>query len=376
MITCLSQCVVYLVISVGASVWIFLPQDANNLDELVGPNSSTVYWRGFGQWPLPMKGTECFLKAPNATTTGARILVPAPPKTGSTSMQFALQALGYRTYKMEDYVFFMGPVFRALATGKTGTISGGELPSLVASLRGCGVEAIFTDALDIIVPFPELYRATPGAKVILTERAFEVTHKSIFGFAKFLNGKNKLGNVMYGGYRALPWHPLLWSLGLGLEDLLAEGGPEIVRKVPKPSGPWVQFWYFTYTANVVWDIMIDAVWPFLVDVMDKRETFDQHFNLVKEMVPPEDLLLFDVKKHGWKELADFLGTEVPQGAFPSARNLAESGDVVAGTDKRWRDLAALLGLAVHLINFVLLRLVWNTVVGLFSPKASDKTKQQ
>ena len=40
-----------------------------------------------------------------------------------------------------------------------------------------------------------------------------------------------------------------------------------------------------------------------------------HNYRVKSIVPPEKLLVFNVKQ-GWKPLCDFLGCEVPTSAFP------------------------------------------------------------
>ena len=46
-----------------------------------------------------------------------------------------------------------------------------------------------------------------------------------------------------------------------------------------------------------------------------RKQYRQHNHRVKSLVPPEKLLVYNVKQ-GWKPLCDFLGCEVPTVAFP------------------------------------------------------------
>ena len=45
------------------------------------------------------------------------------------------------------------------------------------------------------------------------------------------------------------------------------------------------------------------------------ETFERHNEEVKRRVPPERLLVYEVKQ-GWRPLCDFLGVEVPDKPFP------------------------------------------------------------
>ena len=46
-----------------------------------------------------------------------------------------------------------------------------------------------------------------------------------------------------------------------------------------------------------------------------RKRYREHNHRVKALVPPEKLLVYNVKQ-GWKPLCDFLGCEVPTIAFP------------------------------------------------------------
>jgi hypothetical protein len=45
------------------------------------------------------------------------------------------------------------------------------------------------------------------------------------------------------------------------------------------------------------------------------EAFERHTQQVKESLPPEKLLVFDVKE-GWEPLCRFLGVAVPDKPFP------------------------------------------------------------
>ena len=53
-----------------------------------------------------------------------------------------------------------------------------------------------------------------------------------------------------------------------------------------------------------------------------RKRYRMHNYRVKSIVPPEKLLVFNVKQ-GWKPLCDFLGCEVPTSAFPHENIKAE-----------------------------------------------------
>jgi hypothetical protein len=51
-------------------------------------------------------------------------------------------------------------------------------------------------------------------------------------------------------------------------------------------------------------------------------TFERHNEAVRRRVPPERLLVFDVRE-GWAPLCDFLGVEVPDGPFPRLNDARE-----------------------------------------------------
>lgn len=332
----------------------------------------TKVWRSqaYEAWPTRPKN-QCFKRTPNATTTGAKLIVPALPKTGTTSMQLALQEYGYRSYKMEDYAFYMAVLFLGLARKQQDE----SMPSVVAGLHGCKVDAIFSDSLDTIMPFDLLYRASPGAKVIWCSRPWTAVDKSIPLFIQDLVARNIAGCLFMGGWRVLPWLTLVRALGFGMEAEKAEGGPEIVSR--HPNSFWHMFWFLTQGANQL-HVLFDPAIEMMTTIQESQATVDAHFEMIKALVPPEDLLVFDVKKHGWKELADFLGKDsVPDMAFPMARNLAEAGDVVTGTNTRLRNLIFLFSFFIHYMNFIIIRGVWREMSAACARRnSSEKAKDQ
>lgn len=46
-----------------------------------------------------------------------------------------------------------------------------------------------------------------------------------------------------------------------------------------------------------------------------KQVFTQHYNLVRQIVPSDRLLEYDVS-HGWEPLCKFLGEEIPDRRFP------------------------------------------------------------
>ena len=57
-----------------------------------------------------------------------------------------------------------------------------------------------------------------------------------------------------------------------------------------------------------------------------RTRYRMHNHRVKSLVPPEKLLVYNVKQ-GWKPLCDFLGCEVPTVAFPHENVKGEIAEV-------------------------------------------------
>jgi hypothetical protein len=84
------------------------------------------------------------------------------------------------------------------------------------------------------------------------------------------------------------------------------------------------------------------------------ETFERHNEEVKQRVPAEKLLVYDVKE-GWAPLCEFLGVEVPDKPFPHLNDT----EVFRGRIRRIRVLTvATLTFGVSMAGLVLLYLRW------------------
>jgi hypothetical protein len=83
------------------------------------------------------------------------------------------------------------------------------------------------------------------------------------------------------------------------------------------------------------------------------EIFERHNEEVKQRVPPERLLVYEVKE-GWGPLCDFLGVEVPDRPFPHLNDT----EAFRGWVRRVRLLTtAALTISVLLAGLVVLRFI-------------------
>jgi len=81
------------------------------------------------------------------------------------------------------------------------------------------------------------------------------------------------------------------------------------------------------------------------------ETFERHNEEVKQCVPAENLLVYEVSE-GWEPLCEFLGVEVPDGLFPHLND----SEVFKGRIRRIRRLTVAMAVfGVSLAGLVLLR---------------------
>jgi Sulfotransferase domain len=191
-------------------------------------------------------------------------------RTGTLSLKAALERLGF------------GPCFhmRNVLDHRE------RLPLWEAAAAGSTVDwdAVFA-GYESSVDWPgaafwrELTTYYPDAKVILTvrdpERWYDSVRDTIY--------------QLFGG---------------GTESPLAD---EALRKIPGIAT------MHAFNRKLVWD------GPFLEGRFDDRDwatrAFLRHNAAVREEIPPERLLVFEVSE-GWRPLCDFLGTDVPGEAFP------------------------------------------------------------
>ncbi|MBV9786571.1 MAG: sulfotransferase family protein [Chloroflexi bacterium] len=84
------------------------------------------------------------------------------------------------------------------------------------------------------------------------------------------------------------------------------------------------------------------------------EVFNRHNAEVQRVVPPERLLVYDVKQ-GWEPLCAFLGVPVPDKPFPHLNDTAEFQQMV---ERRERKARRTVGTAASLVALGVAGLVW------------------
>ena len=87
-----------------------------------------------------------------------------------------------------------------------------------------------------------------------------------------------------------------------------------------------------------------------------KDVFKAHYDLVRQLVPPERLLEYDVSQ-GWEPLCNFLGEEIPDERFPYTNSSRDFQNGIRGRNNRKiRDavikvLALILGMACIWMSF-------------------------
>ena len=194
-------------------------------------------------------------------------------RTGTMSLKLAVEQLGFGPcHHMEEVIKnppVQVPLWTAAVQGK---------PDWEAAFRG------YNSAVDwpTAAFWRELAAAYPRAKVVLTTRSIESWYASFSEtIYKLIGGRDQAPP---------PMRPLL----------------EMAAGVIAKSG--------------------------FVDGLDRDgivAAFNRHVQAVKENIPADRLLVFEVKE-GWTPLCRFLGKPVPAEAFPATNNKEEFWDRIKG----------------------------------------------
>ena len=200
-------------------------------------------------------------------------------RTGTTSLKAALEVLGFgpgytlsEVFAHPEHVGF----WEAARFGEVdweGFLSGYEV---AVDWPACSFYA-------------ELMEAFPEAPVILTVRDpaswYESTRSTIHELSRLTTG------------------PLPVRAAFALARPFAPGPTGTVR----------------LAQHLVWE---DTFHGRFRDRDYAMEVFERHNDAVRRQVPPERLLVFDVRE-GWAPLCDFLGVEVPDEPFPRLNEARE-----------------------------------------------------
>ena len=201
-------------------------------------------------------------------------------RTGTTSLKAALETLGFgasyrltEVFKHPEHVAFWEAARR------------GERVDCEGFFSGYGV-AVDWPACTF---YGEIMEAFPGAPVILTvrdpDRWYESVRSTIYGIRTLSAGRAPM------------------RLAFALAGLFAPGVTGIARLADE----------------LLWEGTFDGRFE---DRSYAIETYKRHNSEVRRQVPPERLLVYDVKE-GWAPLCDFLGVEVPDQPFPHLNDTRE-----------------------------------------------------
>jgi len=203
-------------------------------------------------------------------------------RTGTTSLKAALEQLGFgpsytlsEVFENPEHVAFWEAAGRPIR----------EEPDWEGFLAGYGV-AVDWPACSF---YEELMEAFPEAPVILTVRDptpwYESTRSTIYELRRLTTG------------------PFPVRAAFALAGLFAPGVAGTVRLADR----------------LVWEDTFDGRFE---DRAYAMEVFERHNEAVRRRVPPERLLVFDVRE-GWAPLCEFLGVETPDGPFPRLNEARE-----------------------------------------------------
>eukprot|EP00438_Fugacium_kawagutii_P004400 Skav233169 [mRNA] locus=scaffold7441:11645:16873:+ [translate_table: standard] len=210
------------------------------------------------------------------------VLVAGASRTGTSSMQHALQRLGYHTIHWQGYMKD-DRIFDFISFAYQDAISEPDLHKVFQDVPGKGA------LLDAVVPmlFDDLRRAYPSAKVILTTREPMSWLKS------------------YENYVATCWlyhwsrYPFLWILSHVARALRLGKVLRLLQLLPKKR------------SGLDLDLLpeLSEVYRKTLVHVEKRKVYEEH---VKATVPKEQLLVFDASEGDTMgKLAMFLNLSVP-----------------------------------------------------------------
>jgi hypothetical protein len=223
-------------------------------------------------------------------------------RTGTASLKRALEQIGFGPcHHMEEVMANPQDVPTWVAAAR------GTKVDWATFLRGWGATCDFPSALY----YRELAEVFPEAKVVLTVRDPNGWYES-------------MRTTIVDAFKRFP-------------------NRYIVKHLPRVGAPFKVMNASPLKAKVM-------------DPFDDKPAilaqFAAHTEEVKRIIPPERLLVFDVKQ-GWEPLCKFLGVPVPDGPFPRVNDAKQfQGYTKRGTIVSWAILAIAAGLLVGLLRWL------------------------
>jgi len=220
-------------------------------------------------------------------------------------MQVALETLGLRAYKGDELLFY-SPLILDYDL---------QPAKLVAPFQTCGVKAFVGD--DTFGLVPKLLEVSPSTKVILTVRSWR-EWKDAFVRARSGPAEPIFGLLSLLLCNWLPWGMVVPQADIGhsfvknsMTTMLLQNCILETRKhmVPR-SGP---------------RLMV----PHLA-LLHNESFYTEWLDMLRKLVPSDRFMEFDFKKHGWQDLANFLGLAAPPVGtpFPKTMGGTQSNDML------------------------------------------------
>jgi len=256
---------------------------------------------------------------------GVKVIVAALAKSGTRSMATALYQAGLKhTYHSEDFGFYLwGPLadrhWLTQAGGRWGDMPNpGSLfqkttldidvlnattnEELAAAIARCRVDAVVFDGIERLLD--PVRAVSPGAKVIMLNwRSFEEWKDS-----RTRHDEAALPEILIRGsftmsVHFLPWGALYrvvdWLLGGLMERQLKAGGPPITQEQNLHTEIYNSILGFRrFFTRYLSGLEIHPT---------SQESYDQFFQGIKDSTPPEDLFEFDMRRHTFEDLCNFVG---------------------------------------------------------------------
>lgn len=273
-----------------------------------------------------------------------KVVLPSVGQTATTSLSLATRYMGYKSFHIEEKYVYAHRLMWDVEDNE-------EFRRAVA---GCKIESIAleppTDSL------PHAMQTSPHAKVIMSWRDYPSFLGSVQGLNAMAGGKHNrwagLVAEVSTSWSFCPWFFLYDDLTGHITRVYRDGDMMVAPE---------QVTVITYLLQRLLGIFGSSKDNGLSRGNYKvigEEAYLAHQDEIRRTVPPEQLLEFDPKRHGWAELEQFLGRPAPKDMpFPHPRSKA------SWTNDSMFDLRMDVGVKIfliflflHVVNFSLVHL--------------------
>ncbi len=240
---------------------------------------------GWGGYAPPCSDANS-IAAWSRNNTGLKVIAPSVGQTGTTSVILALRMMGMRAYHIEEKTLFAKPITRDQP----------QPAFLAEQISKCRITAISLEpTTDLLWA---LLQVSPDAKVILSWRDYQSWWVSTTtGGLKKDQRWAGIRSVFWSSCVMFPW-PAIFDAGTG-----------VISRVMMAGDPFAGIGQLTWPSYLALLTLGSYANP--GDNMYSRGVFKiggledaylAHLNEIRTSVPPERLLEFDVRKHGFDEV--------------------------------------------------------------------------